>query len=392
MLDFAPRSVSIALSRLRHSRRFVCSTLGSSCPLEAWLHSDAVFAPRLVSNALSRQLAPFPLGLVIPAAPLLHLTALLDIYSDHLFPALPSIPSAAPVAVPSPHVLPANAESIQLAAHSVADHPLVVQVLRDGWKRHIPLTTLTNARCRSALFVDHLGTKEAGGDKSLSPLFLDAANEPSISFHDFTEAWPRLRSLIEKHLVLSPDRKAIADAFTAHFSSLTTRLDFAAKFPLYMAYDIHIRTEWVAAPGSFSPAVFQKEIWERIVDKHRDRRASMAVSRPVFPPQRAAFGRSNSYSSRGGQSFRGRAPPRAPLQPVLCYVCGDPSHSGRNCSLSSNGFLVKGANGWRAPGDVNVCFRFNGAFSACSSASCNFSHVCSRCGSADHSAQSHPTA
>jgi hypothetical protein len=138
-------------------------------------------------------------------------------------------------------VIPDNADAIDLDAHAVADHPVIVRILWEGWQCHIPLTALTNEKCRAASFIDYSGLGDQGKKTQLS---LDAAAEGTMPQCDWIEAWPRLCAHIEKHLN-SPDPGRISDAFRAHFAGVLGRRDFKRKYFLYLEYDIHIRTLWV---------------------------------------------------------------------------------------------------------------------------------------------------
>jgi hypothetical protein len=282
----------------------------------------------------------------------------------------------------SSHTLPPSSMSIRLDANTVSDHPLVIRALWEGWTVHIPLTLLSNEKCRSALFVDNIGSKR---DPDKNPLAFDASSEPSIPLADFMEAWLHLCHMIKTHLN-SPDRGMVGDAFHRHFDQLTSRIDFHSKFSLYVEYDIYIRMYWVANPGSFNPADFQVDIWNFIQDANRDH-----ILAAAYKPSTTRTTMSSRGFQRGrgtGGSFRGDT---SSIHSGCCYVCGSTSHSGRSCPTDSNGYMSKTADGWRGPGNSLLCFRFNGIGNSCTFGGCQYAHVCSRCGDGGHSAQSHPS-
>jgi hypothetical protein len=329
-----------------------------------------------VSNpaAPTQAAAPFPLQL-IPAAP------------GHGL-----IPLAPPAPVNPRQLVPANAQELDLDSMTTTDHPVVVRILREGWVSHIPLTVLTSERCRAAAHIDYSGSSDQG---KRSQLAMDAAAEGLMPLGDWFDAWPRLCAHISRHLG-SADPEGVASAFRSHFTGIMARYDFKELYRLYLEYDIHIRTLWVTRAGEFSPAIFYERTWSRIVESARNKNAALAPQFNASLPQQhwslaqLSTGRSSQRGgapSRGGQSFRGRGGQRQPDRASACYICGDSNHRGKYCPQSSNGYLTKVAGFWKGPGDSTVCFRFNGA--GCSTPSCSFTHVCSRCGAAEHGAQTH---
>jgi hypothetical protein len=137
-----------------------------------------------------------------------------------------------------------------LDTHTIADHPAVVQILKEGWKSHIPMMALTSKNCWAASFMDCSSVLD---DKKKSQLSVDAAAEASMPLADWLEAWPGLCSHVNKHYIFQV-RDKVADAFQKHFSGIMSRFDFKSKFTLYLEYNIHIRTLWVSEPGAFHPA------------------------------------------------------------------------------------------------------------------------------------------
>src|ERR1700722_2960554 len=135
-----------------------------------------------------------------------------------------------------------------LDPNEVIDPPNVRKVLEQGWRKHIPLSLLTNARCRSSLFAadSAVDTLILGNSSTLElrQPSLDATGETSISFSDFAEAWPRLCGMIEQYLA-SPHRAVIAATFKKHYEFIASRNNFAAKFKLFILYDIHIHQSYI---------------------------------------------------------------------------------------------------------------------------------------------------
>jgi hypothetical protein len=299
-----------------------------------------------------------------------------------------AIPLGTPSVEELRQVVPANPHELDLEAYAVADHPTVARILREGWLYHIPLSALTSEKCRAASFLDYSGPSEHGKKTQLA---LDASGENALPLGDWLDAWPRFCAHIARYL-RAPDPAAVGKAFSSHFNGIMQRYDFKEKYWLYLEYDIHIRTLWESRPGSFSPEIFYEKSWSRIVDTARDRRVALG---PQFhasshPDHRLPRPNQRGPNSRGGQSFRGRGigTQRPSERSHICYVCGDPGHLGKFCSLTSNGYLTKVTGVWRGAGDTAICFRFNSA--GCTFNPCSFQHVCSRCGVPEHSAQNHP--
>ena len=284
----------------------------------------------------------------------------------------------------------------------MVDPPAVIRVLEQGWHKHIPLHMLSHSRCRvsshkSSTPLNALTVTE-GGQIHIRETSLDASGESSITVPEFFEAWPGLCNLIESHL-LSPDKRAIADAFRSHFTTITRCSDFSSRFPLYVQYDIRIRELYVQQSSHFSPALFHQEVWHQIVDSARSAefqalRASLSNSFRTSP--RPSMSASSPTTGIPSQSFLPKRPSGSSARSGayksgLCFICLDPSHRGLKCPRKENGYLAKSAEGqWKAPGDIRLCFKWNGPY-GCSNPGCEYKHACTICGTSAHSAQSHPT-
>ena len=287
--------------------------------------------------------------------------------------------------------------------NALIDPPAVIRTLETGWQKHIPLHLLSHSRSRASshLSPTPLGSLAVveGGQIHVREAPLDSSGESSMSIAEFFEAWPRFCNLIETHL-LSPDKVDIANAFRAHFKTLTSRTDFSSRFHLYLRYDIHIRQLFIQQSSQFSPAFFHRDLWNTIVDDART---------AEFQALRSSLNTSGSFRTFPKPSVLGSSsgtnistPPFLPKKPSfpasrdnaqkpgVCFVCLDPNHQSKRCPRKENGFIVRDAEGkWKAPGDVLLCFRWNGP-SGCSFPNCRFSHACTVCGTPAHSAQSHP--
>ena len=230
----------------------------------------------IASNAL-RFLAvnafPWRVNTVIPAYDdvLCHLSILcLGVYLG-VYPDLILAPSLTPSLPTHQHRL--CTIQTPLDPNALVDPPAFIRALELGWRKHIPLHLLTHSRCRifshsSSTPHDSLAVTE--DDKiQIREVASDTSRESSMSVVEFFEAWPRLCSLIELHL-LSPDKKAIADAFRTHFNTIISRTDFPGRFRLYLQYDIHIRQMYIQHSHELSPANFHRDVWNSIVDNARN--------------------------------------------------------------------------------------------------------------------------
>jgi hypothetical protein len=251
----------------------------------------------------------------------------------------------------SAHTLPPTFMRVRLNANPVSNHPLVIQALTEGWTVHIPLTLLSNKKCRFALFIDNIGSKR---DPDKNPLVFETSLEPHISLADFMKPWPHLCCIIKMHLN-SPDKVIHGDAFQHHFEQLTSRIDFHSKFSLYIKYDIYIHMYWVANPGSFNPADFQGNMWNYIQDVNCD--GILAAAHKTSTPTSSLLSRGYHRERGGGSSFHGDVPS---VRSGHCYVCGSTSHSGQSCPSDFNSYMSKTADRWKGPRNSLLCFCFNG--------------------------------
>lgn len=292
-----------------------------------------------------------------------------------------------------------------LDPNEIIEPPLIVKMLQRGWVSHPPLHLLTTARCLASQFITSTSTNVLtleDGKMHLSDASIDSTGEAQMSLSDFIEAWPRFCSLIERYLP-GPNSKGIADRFRTHFSFIVSRTDFTANFPLYLAYDIHIRQHFILHHEEFSPADWHQPIWNDIVRRADAKQladfsaklAQMAASSAIASSPNSKIG------SRG--SFRQNTPAKTPkgntggqtpsktetrASKGVCIVCGLPSHTGADCPSDGNGYLSKVDGKWVGPNGSSVCYRDN-TTQSCTRTGCPFEHVCSRCGSRDHNAQSH---
>lgn len=290
--------------------------------------------------------------------------------------------------------------------NDIIEPPLIVKMLQRGWVNHPPLHLLTTTRCLASQFITATASNVLtleDGKMHMSEAPVDATGEATMSLSDFIEAWPRFCSLIERYLP-GPDSKGIADRFRAHFSFIVSRTDFTANFPLYLAYDIHIRQHFILHHEEFSPADWHQQIWEDIV-RRADAKRLADFGATLARLTATANGFNSPGSKSGGRnSFRQSTPAKTPSKgnsgsqtsskadsrtpKGLCIVCGGTSHTGADCPSDGNGYLAKIEGKWVGPNGISVCYRDNTS-QPCTRAGCPFEHVCSRCGSRDHNAQNH---
>ena len=210
-----------------------------------------------------------------------------------------------------------------------------------------------------------------------------------MSAQDWLHAHPRLVSCIRQFL--PGPANEVADMWATHFNSIYTRVDFFAKFHLYLAYDIRLRRCYVY-DVSFNPATWQSAVWDQIVEDARTKHISPQSSSSFQLPPTTASSSSRAppkqdSSFRPSPSFQRPANSNGALAPrprYRCIFCGSPLCINRACGTTATNFISLTNGTWQTAAGEHVCFRWNGR--GCTDASCARKHACSRCGG-PHSAQ-----
>jgi hypothetical protein len=159
-------------------------------------------------------------------------------------------------------------------------HPIAeVTILQEGWKRHLPISNLTNKKRsladRSANLPNNTLVVRPNS-LEIQPLHTSPAAETALSLEEFMQATNCLTEMIPLYLKAGRNNeiggnaaKAIGDAWATHYRTMLSRPDFTERFPLYREYDIYLRTKWLTLSSKFSPANFQEEVFRDIVDRNR---------------------------------------------------------------------------------------------------------------------------
>jgi hypothetical protein len=331
-------------------------------------------------------------------------------------------------------------------------HPIAeVIILQEGWKRHLPISNLTNRKCsladRSANLPNNALVVGPRG-LEIQSLHTNPANEAALNLEEFIQATNCLVEMIPLYLKAGPNNeiggptaKAIGDAWAAHYRNLLAHTDFTERFHLYREYDIYLRTKWLTLSHSFLPADFHEDVFRNMVDRDRDAQLARYTANPcplstpphsMLPRSRDRDRRDHPYRwdydrSRAPlldanrehnldydhphRSFRDSPPtysqhPRdsgwpsrssslpgsdGPQQPSCrCLFCGSHMHTSKKCNATTGPFLIRQSDGsWRTPKGESPCYALNGPHGSCPKGStCQFTHICSLCGATSHTARS----
>ena len=319
----------------------------------------------------------------------------------------------------------------QLDPNQLINPPWIVKIIENDWKEYFSLEGLTNAKCRTSAHHRRAPEKNLvmskNGTFKLETVLADTSTEHLMDASSWREAINRMCDIVDRHL---PGRYAsdVANRWRHHAEHLQNRSDFKENFHLYLLYDIRLRRAYVHEFKDFLPNQFQWLVWENVKDEQRDKRilaveatmntmntfrqpASVA-SRPhsmapnfyypttnlnqSFRSQSSALTPSQATRANTGHpptTSRGAPNNSAPSAPRgKCYICLSADHTGRACTDTTNGFLTKSADGkWLTPSNQSICFGYNGIL-GCQKTECPHLHGCSKCGSGQHSVQSHNTA
>ncbi|KAB5589206.1 hypothetical protein CTheo_7349 [Ceratobasidium theobromae] len=224
----------------------------------------------------------------------------------------------------------------------------IIDVMKDSWRRHIPLTMLTDKFCtdythappRDILQFDR-------SNRTLIPRTSDFsdAGEDCISVPEWIEVWKRLISLIESY------QPSLAHSWLKHYHIVFMDTNFSALFHIWLAYDIQVRRH--AVDEDLDPATFQPNIFECVKlaahsDSHghqarnysagslarRRSRSPLSICQSHSAPQRysrpaIAYDRSHTPPPRADVSKsddRQKTRKRA-----KCLRCGSTDHQPRHC-------------------------------------------------------------
>lgn len=318
-----------------------------------------------------------------------------------------------------PHHKPSNPNGPQLLSpHVLLDPPAVARNLTSGGLYFTPLSLITNAKRRPDM-VTSQHTSSAltitNGQINVKSNHLDASGDSKMTENDFREGSTNLVEMMGRLLLAGFEgeppqiggaaAKEIAVQFATHFATITSAVDFHAKFSIWVNYDTVLRRAHANHSDTFDIAVFQKNIWDQVVQQDMNTRidAAMNSSRaPSTAPSASTSSRrstsqrtfrdSSQSASAGSPSAANRVGRRdngwKTYSNTKCMFCGvADGHHYKRCTNPPK-FLTKNAAGrWEAADNKLICFSFNGPV-PCAIPECNFSHTCSLCGNASHSAQS----
>lgn len=294
--------------------------------------------------------------------------------------------------------------------------PLHIQKnLREGWRKRIPLSELTPAKCASTnedrdtrgdkkLFLDDDGgfiMREARKDK-----FADA----NLTSTEFITAGETLAIAVKEFFEPKVVGQKLYLQLLEHFQMIRHRADFETNFARYRSYHVEVERAFLEK-ANFSWAIWQDEIWGLVVERDRDRtlRASIAVTSSRGESSKKGSFRTHSPSRN---SFRNSFRPPSPAAPIKdsdgftlvgkkqfdgrCMYCGSGNHAGPKCLEPKGRWCVRdGRNRFVAPiPELQICWKYNSAGCDVPSNACRFRHACSLCGagakgppSSGHSAQ-----
>jgi hypothetical protein len=126
----------------------------------------------------------------------------------------------------------------------------IIQILKAGWNKHVPLTSLTNCVCRTATLAATHTLKSGftlGTDSCLivKSSLLDFTKEDTIDLIEWFETSRHLVIMISKHLFAQgdpapggPAAKSILKIIHRHFATIQQKADFELNFSCYREYDI----------------------------------------------------------------------------------------------------------------------------------------------------------
>jgi hypothetical protein len=307
-------------------------------------------------------------------------------------------------------------QSDQIDPYKLIFPPQCITHMEKGWTSHLGLNQLSHAKCAASVLDGRpemeLKWVAAEQQFKLAAPALDAKDEKNMKPVDFHEAYPSLIALVRRHFNYGgPESGAedLADELYVHFKRLIDKPDFYERFSIYFAYDIGVRERLPYSEGTLHPAVWHQDLWDLVNLKEsrriqaeqelRIKNMESMVSRSSHPVPSTSKTRPflPSSTSRASQSTAAST-----ITPITnangprakCIYCGKRTHGPRQCPDTDNGFLSRKSTAdkiWKITATgLQVCFGFNGINACRVSVSCEFKHICSRCGSESHNAQSCP--
>ncbi|KAB5590210.1 Reverse transcriptase (RNA-dependent DNA polymerase) domain-containing protein [Ceratobasidium theobromae] len=223
-----------------------------------------------------------------------------------------------------------------------------IDVMKDGWRRHIPLTMLTDRFCAS---YSHAPPRDLlqfdRSNRTLVPRASDLSDigEDRLSVPEWIEAWKRLISLIESY------QPTLVQPWLRHYHIVFMDTNFSTLFHIWLAYDIQVRRR--AIDEDLDPATFQSNIFECVKlatqSDTRDRHprsyvpGSPARRRSRSPPStRTSYMPYSRPMRLSSMPDRARSPPPRsdPLRVdsksrsrkrAKCLRCGSTDHQPRHC-------------------------------------------------------------
>jgi hypothetical protein len=290
----------------------------------------------------------------------------------------------------APHVFDPDVGQLKV---SLPDPIAVSIVLRDGWRKHISLTHLTDEACSIRKYTASLNsdtfTLLDNQLVKVSPS-LDSNDELAMTLGPWVEAARRFVRMLRTSLNAgSPQNVAqIASAWEQHFINIQTQPNLQDNFSsIWLPYDITLCKTYICPGQNFNPAVIQRNILDMV---ERDSiNCQAAETRKLL--QAAITVSSSSGASRGKPSQSvtsgtGSRVANTRKQPKTdtakwCFLCKSTEHGARQCKTPLYLRLHEGR--WAKPDGTKICYPFNGV-SGCqnTSGSCTYEHACSLCGEA----------
>ncbi|KAJ7108657.1 hypothetical protein C8R44DRAFT_294873 [Mycena epipterygia] len=288
-----------------------------------------------------------------------------------------------------------------VSAHRNAVPLHIQKAMRESWRKQIPLSELTPAKCASSnedrdtrgdkkVILDDDGgfiVREARRDK-----FADANLTPT----EFITAGETLAYAVKEFFEPREIGQKLSRQLLVHFETIRRRADFEANFPRYKNYHVEVERAFLEK-ANFSWAIWQDDIWREVVEKDRDRvlRASIASAGARSESSKKSSFRNPSPSRN---SFRNSFRPPSPAAPNKdsegftivgkkpfdgrCMYCGSGNHVGPKCLEPKGRWCVRDArNRFVAPvPELQICWKYNSAGCDIPSNACRFRHACSLCG------------
>ena len=254
--------------------------------------------------------------------------------------------------------------------------------MQKGWERHIPLNMLTLEHANSEFMNPTpertLVTTALDGSIVAQEVLFSKEKEFQLSFSTWSFAYNRLLELIDAHYP-GPDEQniqAVYEAFQHHFFEVRDTPAAQTMWPIYLEYDIRVRSTF--ADHGILPGDLQHDLIMAIQSQYLARQAE-AIPALIHAHSRSQSSqRFRPYSDSADRSaFNRRA--------SFCFFCGKSGHAPTRCREPKPFLVQNDAGQWVAPGNRQVCYKFNGTSNICTG--CEREHICSLCGSKDHAAR-----